>query len=644
MSKTFVFIPVLIMFVILAVLLVYMALPLGQTHKEAVGGVADLREADLGVSIYQLTGQWQVTPGELYMPYAFPDDAGTTVIPEKWAVSDDALNTCATYRLVVYTDDARLLTLLVPEIYTAFDLWVNGEYSCGAGTVSDDPADGRPEFKNVLIPVRAIDGAVEIVIQASNYHYMRPLMNNQLLLGEYDFVYTWFFRSRAIYIMALGFLLAASFYHFTLYVLRRKELVYLLFSLLCFICFCRYSIDNGGIIDHTGWFSIVGGGQINLKILMVLFFLHGMAIAAFSLYIFDREWLMTHRKWAFGYAITGTVLYATIPWNMAIAPVIVFLTVIPVILFSVYRAARSRILREDRMMWHYFIALILYAVVSVVQKIFFDHLLFMTGLIAEMYLIMAQALILGSHYSATMAREQELAAKNAVMEHSARIRTYMIDTLSHEVRTPLTVMSSYAQLAIERINAGNLDDLTLVNLKKISDEAVRLSSLASSALRLSQLSDLPDDGEFSCFDVGELALQIAHLFEPMVKKNGRKLILDLPEVRTSVFGCANSLTRLIWNLLDNALTHSKRGDIELIVSIDGSDVHLTVRDHGVGIPPELLPDIFESGISCRPDGSGLGLGLCRGIACDMKGDITINSELGIGTTVTLILPSVPDNR
>ena len=237
--------------------------------------------------------------------------------------------------------------------------------------------------------------------------------------------------------------------------------------------------------------------------------------------------------------------------------------------------------------------------------------------------------------------------KSAAMEHVAQARAEMVDTLSHEVRTPLTIMSTYAQLAVKKIQAGNADEQTLTDLATISDEAKRLSEMASNTLRLSRLAGVPDNeaageagaGEAGLADIGAIIGQLIGLFEPTANRAGRTLRAILPENLPPIWGESDSLTRLLWNLLDNALTHAERGNIEVRAEANGKDVRVTVKDEGTGIPPELLPRIFERGVSGKKDGTGLGLAFCREIVKRHGGDIAVGSECGTGTTVTVTLPA-----
>ncbi|MCL2336996.1 MAG: sensor histidine kinase [Firmicutes bacterium] len=626
--------PVVLMFVILAILLFFMCLPLGQTPARAINGILNLSAGKLEQSIWQLTGQWQYVPDRLLTPEEFPADAQNMTLPAGW---NDPLNGCATYRLTVYTDDTRQLNIFVPEIYTAYKLYLNGEFLRGAGTVSCDPTAGVPQFTASLDPVKAVDGKLEILIQASNYHFMRPPMNNLLLLGEHNNMNQWLFRTRSLYTFALGFVLAAAFYHLALYVLRRKEKIYLLFSLLCLTIFLRFALDTNGVSDFTGWFSF-GMGVFDMRFFTVLFFLHAVLIGTFSLYVFEREWTIKCGRWFIGYAVAGILIFSLIPLNNARAAFVVFITMLPFMLFCIYRVARSRVLRENRMMWLYFTAMILYTVVGAVSKTFFDHLLFMTGLLTNMYLLMAQSLILARQYVDLMKAEQKLAVQNALLEETAKMREEMVRTFSHEIRTPLTVMASYTELAVEQLQRGSINGQTIRGLAVITDEAVRLGQLAGHMLeRFKATGKAQEPQDARPINITLIASQLVRLLEPTAAQAGRKISLNLNKNLTAL-GKEDEITQVIWNLLNNALKHGKRGDIEVAGNDSDEFVCITVTDTGAGIPAELLPFVLERGVS--GDGkSGLGLAIADEIVKKYGGRIQVESEYGFGTSVTMLLPA-----
>lgn len=242
--------------------------------------------------------------------------------------------------------------------------------------------------------------------------------------------------------------------------------------------------------------------------------------------------------------------------------------------------------------------------------------------------------------------ESEMKTQLALKEQAAQVRADMIDTLSHEVRTPLAVMSVYAQLAVRQIQNGKVTQQTAADLATISEEAKRLAELAESTLQLSRLSaegaaaeeaaaHVPEVG---FVDIGAVARQICNLFATMAEQRERSLRVDIPDALPQARCDADSLTRILWNLLGNALVHSVHGDITVRAEAGETEVRLMIEDEGVGIAPERLPHVFERGVSGAEGGAGLGLAISRQEARRFGGDMVLHSEEGRGTTAIVTLP------
>ncbi|MCL2495998.1 MAG: sensor histidine kinase [Clostridiales bacterium] len=616
-----------------------MALPLGQKSVDAVGGVLDLRGADLSDAIYQLTGAWQYTPRQLLTPDEFPQNAPLTAIPEKWPQTYEDLNTYATYRLQIYTDDTRQLSLFVHEIYMAYKLWVNGEYIRGAGIVADNSAESIPEFEGVIVPVKAKDGIVEIVIQGSNFYYMRPIMNSLLLLGESDAAFAWFLRTRSLYTIALGIFIAGAIYHLAMYALRRKETVYLLFALLCFICFWRYAIDTNGLSNLAGWFSM-NSGLADIKIFMMLFFLHSVAIATFSLYVFDHGWMKKNYPWALAYIVLGTALYGIIPWNTHLAAHIVVATMAPALFFAIYKAARSKRLREEKIMWLIFIALFLYTIVSAVQKYFFDHLLFMTGLITDMFLLLSQALILSKQFADIQKSEQLLSEKNEMLDRLNRMKTEFCQNMNHDFKTPLTVISTSILNAADMLDFELDKDEMKQSLGNAQREVMYMARMVDNAMKYSSLHN--NRHNMGSVDIAFLLREGATTYSSMLERQGNTLTLDIPHSLPHIFGNADMLLQVLSNLLSNANRHTRNGEISVRAEEKNGMITVSVRDTGAGINPEILPRIFERGVS--EGGTGLGIPICKNAIEAHGGILSIESEYGRGTLISFTLPLYENNE
>jgi len=625
------------MFVILATLFVYMALPLGKARVDAVGGVMDLRGHDLSDAVFQLTGEWKYTSRQLISPGDFPDNAPITVIPEQWPKTFDDLNTYATYRLTIITDDTRSLTMFIPEIYMAFMMWINGDFVRGAGVVADNQKDSEPVFESSIVPVIAEDGRIEIVIQGSNFFYMRPIMNSVILLGENDAAFSWFFRTRALYMIALGLFIAGAFYHFAVFALHREDKIYLLYALLSLVCFWRYAVDTNGLSNLAGWFAMPGG-LADIKAFMMLFFLHGAAIAAFSMYVFDKDWMSKHRFLVIGYAVFGTALYGIIPWNTQYAAVIVIGTMAPAVLLVLYRAVRSRKLREDKTMWLYFAAIVIYAVVSFIQKYFFDHLLYMTGMIGDLFLLMIQALILSRQFAQKHESERLLGGKNEMLDRLNRMKTVFLQNMSHDFKTPLTVISTQVQSVSDMLDFNLEPEDIRDSMDTAQREVMLLSRMVDGAMKQTMMHDGQHDMEM--IDFASLLRYECQIYHAMLERKGNTIAINIPEKLPPVYGNNDMLLHILSNLISNANKHTRNGRITLTAVESNGVICVTVRDNGTGITPEMLPHVFERGVT--DGGTGLGLSICKSAIESHGGTISVASEYGNGTSVTFTLPVYND--
>jgi len=238
-------------------------------------------------------------------------------------------------------------------------------------------------------------------------------------------------------------------------------------------------------------------------------------------------------------------------------------------------------------------------------------------------------------------RMRELDAARRKTEEYAEMNSELFAQMSHEMRTPLTVMSAYAQYAVKRIKKDGANDQTLAGLSTISEEAKRLADMANGALRVLTAAGGADaeEEEVALISVGGLCTRLAEMFKPIAEQKVRTLTAtvanDIPPIR----GDAAALTQLLWNLLQNAITFAD-SSVNLTAEARAPGVKITVRNDGRGVDPEILPRVFERGVSGQGGGSGMGLAVCRDIAARHNGEIAIESDPGSGACVTVILNGV----
>ncbi len=227
--------------------------------------------------------------------------------------------------------------------------------------------------------------------------------------------------------------------------------------------------------------------------------------------------------------------------------------------------------------------------------------------------------------------------------NAEKMKNDFISSVSHELRTPLTAIKGWSETMRE---AAGDPELTEKGLEIISGEAERLSGIVEELLDFSRMQGGHIAMKFERMDVLAELEEAVFLFRERAKKEGIALIYvettDLP----TVIGDRDRLKQVFINIIDNAIKYSNRGDKVRVEAADmGQHVQIVVSDSGVGISKEDLPKIknkFYKANKTRP-GSGIGLALADEIVRRHKGRLHIDSEEGVGTTVTITLPAAPDD-
>lgn len=222
-----------------------------------------------------------------------------------------------------------------------------------------------------------------------------------------------------------------------------------------------------------------------------------------------------------------------------------------------------------------------------------------------------------------------------------RERRFTADA-SHELRTPLAILVSRSGLALERLRTPEEYEAVL---REIRDEGLHMGRIVNDLLMLARA----DTGHVVALkerlDARELVSSVAEAMTPLAEERGIRMRTDAEDALVLV-GDQTRLTQLLVNLLENALEHTPAGG-DILVSACGrmQAVLLQVSDTGSGIAPEHVPHVFERFFRGDRDsrrssgGAGLGLALCQSIALAHGGDIRIDSQVGVGTRVTVRLPS-----
>ena len=231
--------------------------------------------------------------------------------------------------------------------------------------------------------------------------------------------------------------------------------------------------------------------------------------------------------------------------------------------------------------------------------------------------------------------------------HVDELRSFVANA-SHELRTPLTSI----KLRVEALRNGALDDPPVTDrfLAEIEGEVDRLSTMVNDLLDLSRIEAGLDPSQRTQVELANIASDVYETFRVRAERAEIVLRSSIQPGLPGVLGNEDQLRRMLYNLVDNAIKYTSREggvDIDLKESDRAGYLVLSVRDTGYGIAPANLPHIFERFYrveATRPrygpsHGSGLGLPIARSIAEAHGGAIGVTSQLGVGTTFWVELPS-----
>ena len=241
--------------------------------------------------------------------------------------------------------------------------------------------------------------------------------------------------------------------------------------------------------------------------------------------------------------------------------------------------------------------------------------------------------------------EARLRASKETAEAANRAKSEFLANMSHELRTPLNSVIGFAGVMLHD-KQSELSDQNLEYLRRIRDNGKHLLSLINSVLDLSKIEAGRMELETSEVDLGALVAETVEQLETGADEQRLRIAVDvpadLPPLRTDV----GKLKQILINLLGNALKFTQEGEVRVTVEADPATrraTRISVRDTGIGIPPERLAAIFDSfqqgdsGISKRYAGTGLGLAISRSLADVLGFDLTVESEVGAGSTFSLVL-------
>jgi signal transduction histidine kinase/FixJ family two-component response regulator len=224
-----------------------------------------------------------------------------------------------------------------------------------------------------------------------------------------------------------------------------------------------------------------------------------------------------------------------------------------------------------------------------------------------------------------------------------RAKTTFFSNVSHEFRTPLTLMIGPAEDLMAGVH-GPMPPRQRAQVDLIQRNAKRMHKLVNALLNVTRLEAGRLQPSFEPLDLATLTRELALTFHGALERAGLEQEVRCEDLGEPVFVDRDLWEQIVLNLVSNALKFTFEGKISVSLALEGPDAVLRVADTGVGIPPENLPQLFdrffraEGGQARTAEGSGIGLALVNDMVKVHKGTIDVSTTPGRGTTFTVRIP------
>jgi PAS domain S-box-containing protein len=271
-----------------------------------------------------------------------------------------------------------------------------------------------------------------------------------------------------------------------------------------------------------------------------------------------------------------------------------------------------------------------------------DGTTFIAEIIGKPLVINNEEIRMATIKDITKIKEAEATLRESIVKtnQAMKSKSEFLANISHEIRTPLNGIAGMAELLIET----SLNDDQAKYVRIINDSSENLIHLINGLLDFSKLEAQKMTMEKVEFKLKALLEDIAHLLAPLANEKRIFLRCELdPLIPEFVFGDITRIRQVLLNLSNNAIKFTNAGSVVIKAVKHENQVQFEVRDTGIGIPEKSLEEVFkpfsqvDSSITRRFGGTGLGLAISKQLVEVMKGELTVESKEGVGSSFKFLL-------
>ena len=606
-------------------------------------GVADVTEVDMNHEIAFIRGvDWEYYAKEYYTPADFAQGA----VAVETLLPSNAPAPYGTHRVRLMLPAGHTYGIAGMSFLFSQRLYINGQLVGSIGWPEVEESSTTPHTKRYVYAFTPTEDITEIIFHVASFH----LPDGG---GKYPFIVSEIShllqheqtRSTAVSLVA-GCLVMAGLFYLGLFIFFPSRRSFLYFAMLCVLIALRTLVTGDKLLQQLcPWLTWVAAYRLEYVNMALMYI-------CFSLYI-GSVFPGTLNKWVkrlvlgvgFGYTLLIMGTQPSVFTSVSLVFHITWITTIAWLMLHValwfLKQATHRL--ESLLLGAGLAILVLGACDDFMRYVFPQGIdsnntlqkTMVACICVHMIALALEFLMAESALSEAAIREHELRESNLLQERLAMLRTEFMANISHELKTPLTVMSLNAQLAKTLVRSNAAGEEIEQSLDIISNESRRLGRMVGEILELSQIQE--QHSGFAAVDIRLLLEKTSEIYRSLLRRRENNLHIDIASDLPHVYGNADMLVQVIVNLIANAHAHTRGGTISLVATALDDKVIVHISDTGTGIAPEHLPHLFEWRYSSSGGSAGLGLYICKMIMERHEGEIAVASSVGEGTTVRLEL-------
>ncbi|MCR5119774.1 MAG: HAMP domain-containing histidine kinase [Lachnospiraceae bacterium] len=596
-------------------------------------GYADIRGYDLSHGVYHLVNNWDCFPGTLYTPADFEDES-TAPVPDNECPRNKTLGT---YRMRIVTRPKQWLSICGFSVDFGTRVFVNGQEVLNVGYVSDDPAKAIPKSRYMTYPMYSGDkGEIEIIYQYSNYVHndggfvQTTYIGTPQNIDEYR-------RGIAAWSLTIGGGLIFLMFWFMLTGSIQKSREFMALALCCLVIalrnqyfFAEYMLDPAYNFYWEYRLVVLDVSLIPASATYLLYAFYPKAIGKKTAYILTGLFtILTCLHWILDTKALVALCHVS------------YYSCIPFLIWSIYalwkyftkehKADRTDLISLGAV--GIFVVMLIIEGASTGSNQMINHFGIMP--MAMVLCLMLLAVVINGRIEKKMLALEQEREKTKLLEKVNDMNRDFLRMVAHELKTPLTVISGYAQLCKRQLEKQGETEKVTERLNTIKDESERMAAIVNRLMDYTYNRDR--NAEMGAVDVKELLNNAVSVMTPVCLKNGNTLEIQNGCTR-KIYGNHELLLQVLINLIANASRHTMDGTIIIETAEEEDNGVFLVSDTGCGIPEDVLPHIFEKGFTTG-EGNGLGLAICRETVEMHGGTMELVSTGPEGTKFAFTIPA-----